>query len=220
MANPAPGSTDASAPAPSAPPALPDAAAPVRARRHRLRVTAPDAARVATFAALLCALSLAPAVPVGFLPVPVTLQTLGVMLAGALLGPWFGTLAVVTYLVLALAGLPVLAGGAGGVAPFVGPTAGYLYGFVLGAAVTGALVGLARGRLRPWQALGATFTGGVLAVYAVGIPGVALVTGLPLRTVVASSWVFLPGDVLKAVLAAALVLAVLRAYPAAARARR
>ncbi len=187
---------------------------------RRFAVTAPDAARIASFAALICVLALTPAISLGSALAPLTLQTLGVMLAGALLGWWRGALAVVTYLLLALAGLPVLAGGVGGVEPFVGPTAGYLYGFVLGAAVTGLLVDRIRGRVTAPKVFGAAVVGGMGVIYAVGIPVSALVAGIPLWTAVTGSWVFLPGDVVKAVLTALVTAAVVRAYPPAGPAAR
>ncbi|GAA4840896.1 hypothetical protein GCM10023221_18360 [Luteimicrobium xylanilyticum] len=198
--------------------ATPDPSAP--SARRRFTVTAPDAARIASFAALICVLALTPAISVGSALAPITLQTLGVMLAGALLGWWRGALAAVTYLLLALAGLPVLAGGTGGVEPFVGPTAGYLYGFVLGAAATGWLVDRIRGRVTAPKVLGAALVGGVAVIYAVGIPVSAAVAGIPLSTAITGSWVFLPGDLLKAVLTALVVAAVVRAYPPAGPAAR
>ena len=83
-------------------------------RRGRFALDAGDAARVATFAALLAALGLPGSIALFGNAVPVTLQTLGVMLAGAILGAWSGSLAVATFLALAAAGLSVLAGGGGG----------------------------------------------------------------------------------------------------------
>jgi biotin transport system substrate-specific component len=186
----------------------------------RWAITAPDAARIATFAALICVLAVVPQISVGSTIAPITLQTLGVMLAGTMLGAWRGALAVVTYLVLALAGLPVLAGGAGGPSAFVGPTSGYLYGFVAGAAVTGFLVDRIRGRVTFAKVLFAAVVGGVLVVYAVGIPVLSAVTGTSLRTGITGSWVFLPGDAIKAVLTALVTVSVVRAYPPAAPAAR
>lgn len=186
----------------------------------RWAVTAPDAARIATFAALICVLALVPSFRVGTALAPITLQTLGVMLAATMLGAWRGTLAVATYLLLALAGLPVLAGGAGGPAPFVGPTAGYLYGMVLGAAVTGFLVDRIRGTVSAPKVFAACVAGAVLVVYLVGVPVSAAVTGTPLGVAVHGSWVFVPGDLIKAVFAALVTVAVVRAYPPAAPAAR
>ncbi|PJI94508.1 biotin transporter BioY [Luteimicrobium subarcticum] len=190
------------------------------ARPSRWTITAADAARIATFAALICVLSLAGQIQFTEGMAPITLQTLGVMLAGTLLGAYRGALAVATFLLLALAGLPILAGGSGGPAPFVGPTAGYLYGWLFGAALTGWLVDRVRGRLTVLHVFGAALAGGVGVVYAFGIPVTAVVTGLPLGKVVALSAVYLPGDVVKAVIAAVITVAVVKAYPAASPAAR
>ncbi|MBD5787206.1 biotin transporter BioY [Cellulosimicrobium terreum] len=188
------------------------------ASRRRLALDAADVARVATFAALLAVLGLPGSVPLFGNAVPITLQTLGVMLAGAILGAWRGALSVVVFLALAAAGLPVLAGGRGGLAVFVGPSAGYLLGFVAGAAVVGLLVDRLR-RVTFWGVLVACIVGGVGVVYAFGLPVQALVTGVPLGTTALLSLAFLPGDLLKAVAAAAITAGVLRAYPAARRPR-
>jgi biotin transport system substrate-specific component len=72
-------------------------------------------------------------------PVPMTLQSLSVLLAGLVLGPVSGVIAVLVYFLLAVIGLPVLSEGAHGTAPFIGATAGYLYGFILVAALAGLL---------------------------------------------------------------------------------
>jgi biotin transport system substrate-specific component len=189
-------------------------AVPSPSRRGGLALDAGDAARVATFAALIAALGLPGSVPLFGNAVPVTLQTLGVMLAGAVLGAWRGSLAVATFLALAAAGLPVLAGGRGGLGAFVGPSAGYLLGFLAGAAAVGWLVDRL-GRVTFWRVLVACLVGGVAVVYAFGVPVQSLVTGVPLATTAQLSLVFLPGDVLKAAAAAAVTVGVVRAYPAA-----
>lgn len=72
-------------------------------------------------------------------PAPVTGQTLGVLLVGGSLGAVRAALSMILYLVLAVSGLPVLPGGAGGIEPFMTPTAGYFYGFVVAAAFVGWL---------------------------------------------------------------------------------
>src|SRR5690606_14272550 len=86
---------------------------PGAGRRGPLALDAGDAARVATFAALIAALGMPGSLALFGNAVPLTLQTLGVMLAGTILGAWRGALAVATFLALAAAGLPVLAGGRG-----------------------------------------------------------------------------------------------------------
>jgi biotin transport system substrate-specific component len=170
-----------------------------------------DLGRIAIFAALIVVFGMVTVpLPGG---VPITAQTLGVMLAGAVLGPKRGPLAVLVVLALAAVGLPVLAGGRGGLGVFVGPTAGYLVGWVAGALVIGLIVHA--GRVTWWRtALGAV-AGGILVVYLFGIPVQALVLGVDLGPTALSSLAFLPGDRLKAAAATALTLALRRAYPPA-----
>jgi biotin transport system substrate-specific component len=86
-------------------------------------------------------LALSSYVEVPMIPVPMTMQTLAVTVIGALFGWRLGAATVIAWLIEAAAGLPGLAGGAFGLAPFVGPTAGYLYSFPLMAALTGYLAG-------------------------------------------------------------------------------
>lgn len=101
-----------------------------------------------TTAAIIGLLTLAARVEIPMTPVPITLQTLAVTLAGALLGWRHGALAVALWLALGAAGLPVLAGGSAGLAKFAGPTAGYLFAFPVAAAAVGLV--MARGWDRSW----------------------------------------------------------------------
>ncbi|REJ04443.1 biotin transporter BioY [Microbacterium bovistercoris] len=174
-----------------------------------------DLARIAVFAALIVALGMV-VVP---LPggVPITAQTLGVMLAGLVLGARRGALAVLLVLALAAIGLPVLAGGRGGLGVFVGPSAGYLLGWVAGAVVIGLIAH--RSRFTWWRAGLGAVVGGILVVYLFGIPVQALVTGVPLAPTALSSLAFLPGDLLKAAAATVLAVALHRAYPRAFESR-
>lgn len=171
-----------------------------------------DLARVAVFAALIVVLGLMGPVPVPGL-VPITAQTLGVMLAGAVLGWKRGGAAVLIVLVLAAIGLPVLAGGRGGLGVFAGPTVGYLIGWLPGAMVTGLIAH--SGRLTWWRVLIATVIGGLPVVYALGIPLSAAIGGFSLEQAALFSVAFLPGDAIKAVVATVLTLLLFRAYPPA-----
>lgn len=172
--------------------------------------------RIAVFSALIVVLgTVIVPLPGG---VPITAQTLGVMLAGLVLGPRVAPLAVLLVLALAAIGLPVLAGGRGGLGVFVGPSAGYLLGWVAGVVVIGLL--MRTGRFTWWRAATASLLGGVLVVYAVGIPVQALVTGVPLDLTALSSLAFLPGDLIKVAAATLVVVALKRAYPRAFPARR
>lgn len=172
---------------------------------------------VAVFAALIAALGLVPPITIGILPVPITLQTLGVMLAGALLGPVRGMLSVIVLEVLVLAGLPLLAGGRGGLGVFLGPTGGYLVGWIFAALIIGALVkhwAIRRtgSAARFAAVLLSVALGGIVVIYLCGVPWTAVVTGLPLGTSALGSLVFLPGDLLKAVVATLAAINVHRSY--------
>lgn len=187
-------------------------AAPTPARQ-RPRSTARDLAQIAVFAALIAALGLPGALSIGGAAVPITFQTLGVMLAGAILGARKGVLAVLLLIVLVAAGLPLLSGGRGGLSVFVGPSVGYLLGWLLGAAV----IGWATARLLPRYpiapALGWTALGGIVAIYLVGIPVFSVVTGTPIGAAALASTVFLPGDVFKVVVTVLVAKGVHRAWP-------
>lgn len=172
-----------------------------------------DLARIALFAAVTAALGLAPPIVVPLVPVPVTAQTLGVMLAGAVLGARRGALSQLAFIGLVAAGLPLLAGGRGGLGVFLGPTGGFVLGFPIGALVVGLVTERMSGGYGIVRAAFAMFVGGIVAVYAVGIPWLAMVGELGWRDAAIGSLIFLPGDVLKVALAATVAVTIRRAYP-------
>nr|WP_275300754.1 biotin transporter BioY [Achromobacter insolitus] len=173
---------------------------------------------IALFAALIVVLSLIPPIPLPAIPVPVTLQTLGAMLAGAMLGPVRGALACLLYLALAAVGLPVLPGGRGGLGAFFGPTGGFLVGLVAGAFVTGWLARRLAGRATGGGArfagyVAACVVGGIAVVYACGVPWLAAVTKMGFTKAALAVAVFLPGDLAKALVAAWVASRVERVWP-------
>lgn len=101
---------------------------------NRPRHPALTASLILAFAALMC---LSAKVSVPMHPVPMTMQSAAILLAGAVLGPRGGVAAVLLYLAAAAVGLPVLSDGTGGLSRFVGPTAGYLFAFPIAAGFTG-----------------------------------------------------------------------------------
>lgn len=180
--------------------------------RPRRRSTARQLAQIAIFAALIAALTLPGGIPLGF-GVPVTLQTLGVMLAGVILGARVGALAVTAYVALGLAGLPIFSGGTAGLGVLFGPTGGYLLGFVLSAYMIGWLTERFGPKPSFWRLLVATLTGGIIGVYIIGVPWLAIVTGIGLAPALVSNVVFIPGVIIKGVVAAAVAAGVHRAWP-------
>lgn len=176
--------------------------------------SATDLALIAVFAALIAAFSLTPAIPIG--PVPVTLQTLAVVLAGLVLGPWRGFLATLLYLVVGFAGLPVFAGGAAGLAVLAKPSVGYLLVFPLGAALAGA-VAQAFARWRGAKQYLGFFLAGLAAsllIHAAGIVGLVIVLHLDFSAAFLIDLAFWPGDLAKMFAAAAVAVAVHKAFPA------
>jgi biotin transport system substrate-specific component len=156
---------------------------------------------VVGFAMLLVAASLAK-IPLFFTPVPVTLQTCVVLLAGACLGPVYGAMSVGLYLLYGLCGAPFFSGSTAGIAAFAGPTGGYLLGFLPAA----ALVGLLRSRRRGHPAFGLDYLvmlAGIAVIYACGGLWLSVGYGWDLQRVVALGVVpFVGFDLVKAYLAA------------------
>ncbi|WP_062466222.1 biotin transporter BioY [Demequina maris] len=195
-------------------------------------LTGQSIALVAVFAGLIAASTLVPEVTlIG--GVPLTLQTFAIVLTGLLLGPWRALAAVSLYLVLGLVGAPIFANGAAGLVVLTGPTGGYLIGFVLAATVIGALAQLLarRGVLARRGTATASLIGiGLLSiplVYAVGVPWLVWRTGMPMLPTGCTSITdidcvsgltvgvlpFIPGDILKVVVAGIVAAAIHRAYP-------
>ena len=147
--------------------------------------------------------------------VPITLQTFAVLLAGAVLGPWRGAAAVVIYLVLGTAGLPIFAGHTTGAVAWPSPTAGFLLGFIPAAFVTGWIVrGLRRrGALTFIGIFGAAVMGGIVVLYPIGWGYVSWKVGLSFEATVLAAVPFAVGDIIKCVLVAVVAAAVHRAYP-------
>lgn len=168
-------------------------------------------AHVALFAALIAVLGLIPKIDLPF-GVPVTAQTLGVMLAGCLLGPWRGLAAVLLFEGAVALGLPLLAGGRGGFGVFLGPTVGFLVGWTVGAVVCGLVLRHLPGPIVV-RAFVASVLGGIVGIYLIGIPGLALMAGLTLEQAALGSLAFVPGDLIKCALTAAVVQTVARGLP-------
>lgn len=140
-------------------------------------------------------------------PVPVTLQTMFLYLAGSLLGGSLGALSQVIYIILGAIGLPVFSGGKAGLGVFLGPTGGYLLGFIAGAFVTGKIVRLRRDPGLVWVV--SAMLAGTAVVYALGVLQLVLVGKLSVEKAAAVGVLpFLPGDALKIAAASVITLKV------------
>ncbi|MEJ6494361.1 MAG: biotin transporter BioY [Actinomycetes bacterium] len=150
------------------------------------------------------ALSAQVAIPLPFTPVPLTLQTFAVLAGAAALGAERAVLAQVLYIALAVAGTPVLAGGASGREVVVGATGGYLIGFVLASYVVGRISSKGASTKSATTAL--AFVTGSLVIYTLGAPWLAYTTGNTITWAVINGVVpFLVGDLIKAVAAGAVL---------------
>ena len=168
---------------------------------------------IALFAALIAALGLIPALTLGF-GVPITAQTLGVMLCGTILGAKRGALAALLFVALIALGLPLLVGGRGGLGVFASPTVGFLLGWPIAAFVTGFIV--ERWRAAPLGIVAgiASVIGGIGVIYGCGIIGMSIVLDKTLAEAALLVTAFLPGDAIKAIVAGALTGALAKARPA------
>ncbi len=167
---------------------------------------------IALFAALIAVLGLIPKITLPF-GVPITAQSLGVMLCGTILGSKRGGLAALLFVGLVALGLPLLSGGRGGLGLFVSPSAGFLIGFPVAAFVTGLVMEKWKTTQVALAAGVAALVGCVLVLYCFGIVGMAITLqkSLPVATTLVA-W-FIVGDLIKAVIAGFLTQALRKARP-------
>jgi biotin transport system substrate-specific component len=152
--------------------------------------------KMMVYASLIAALTAVGAyisIPIG--PVPIVLQSLFILLAGVLLGKEWGTASVGIYLLAGAAGLPVFAGGTGGIGRFFGPTGGYLIGFLPGVYITGLISGKTKKNV--FKDVTAMICGTAL-IYAFGVSWLKVLTGIEIARAFAVGMIpFIPGDALK-----------------------
>lgn len=188
--------------------------------KRRTGWNATDLGLIAVFAALVAGSALIAAVPVGGIGVPITVQTLAVMLTGLALGPGRAFAAVGLYVLLGLAGLPIFSGGRSGLGILAGPSAGYIIGFPLAAAAAGwlAVVVLRRtagrpGKIRAVLLFAAAMVSSIIFVHGLGILGMMVNAKLSLSAAFLADLVYYPGDVIKNVLAVTIALSLHKAFP-------
>jgi biotin transport system substrate-specific component len=179
----------------------------------RFTVTPGDLTQAAVFAALIAALGLPGTITIGPSGVPITVQTLGVMLAGSILGPRKGALAVGLFAVLAIAGLPILAGARTGLVSLASPTAGFFVGWLPAVVVIGALSALMMPRYRVGWGIVINVVGGMVVIYTFGTLGLMIRTDLSWWAALSTNGIYVPGDIAKAVITAFVAAQVHRARP-------
>lgn len=177
------------------------------------RSPAADIALMATFAALIIVLG-AVTIPVGGLGVPIVLQNMGVALTAMILGWKRGGLAVALFIAVGFVGVPNMAGWKPALAAVAGPTVGYVLGYIVSAVVIGAIAQYAPrrhvGRVVVFVVAGLV---GVCVQYLCGSVGLVFRTGMDFTGALMSNTPFIPGDLVKVLVAAVIAAAVVRAVP-------
>ncbi|MCK8826201.1 biotin transporter BioY [Natroniella acetigena] len=161
------------------------------------KLTIQDLTYSALFAALLASVAYL-VIPLPFSPTPITLQTLVVMLAGAILSTKQAGLSILIFLLIGFSGAPVFSGGSAGIGVLAEPTGGYLVAYPLGA----ILINLLAKKDSYYQTALAMVLGGVVVIHLFGVIWMSFVTEMNLtEAVIAGSLPFIPGDLIKAAVA-------------------
>ena len=152
----------------------------------------------ALFATLTAVLSFV-TIPLPFSPIPITGQSLAVMLAGCVLTPIQAGFSMLTFLFMGAIGLPVFSGGRSGIGVIVGKSGGYLIGYLIGAIIISIIVSKSKSKISMFLAC---LFGGIIVVHALGAAWLGYVTGMGIgKAIMVGSVPFLPGDMLKSVVA-------------------
>ncbi|MEH7873836.1 biotin transporter BioY [Bacillus velezensis] len=152
---------------------------------------------IAVFTAIMGLLGMLPPLFLSFTPVPITLQTIGVLLSGSILKPKAAFLSQLLFLLIVACGAPLLSGGRGGFGVFFGPSAGYLIAYPLAALLLSLSIQGLRSAAAPHLFI-RQFLFGVLFLYVIGIPVQAFMMHIDILTAVKLSLIYVPGDLLKA----------------------
>lgn len=178
-----------------------------------MKIKTKDMILVALFAALTAVGGFI-SIPIG--TVPVTLQSFFTLLSGIILGPFLGMLSQLIYVLIGLIGIPVFAGGTGGVSTIFTPSFGYLIGFIIAPLLIGKIA-KTQNKLGIVKAVIACILGSLL-VYLVGLPYMYIILKYVskvnislLKTFQIGFFVFIPGDLIKCIIASIIGIKVLPA---------
>ena len=172
-----------------------------------------DMIYIALFTAIIGALSIFPPITIPFIPVPITMQTLGVMLAGGVLGAKRGGLSLLLFLALVIIGVPLLSGGRGGIGSLIGPGGGYILAWPVAAWAIGYLTEKTWHTLTLTKVILYNIIGGIIIIYLGGVTYLSFMSNLPWTSTAVSSLVFLPGDLIKVVISSAITIKLKSSYP-------
>ncbi|MBS9337424.1 biotin transporter BioY [Fructobacillus parabroussonetiae] len=166
----------------------------------------------AVLLALLIVFGMIPGMTLGFLPVPVVVQNLAVMLISLILGARRGSFVMTVFVIMIALGLPVLTGGHGGLAVLVGPTAGYIWAWLFQPLAFAALSTFwpkKKGQIRPgvFQSFVLLFMIDLVLVYGMGVAWLSWTAKLDFAKTYLANMVFVPGDLVKVALATIVVKA-------------
>ena len=163
----------------------------------------------ALMTAIICILGIVPSVPLPFMPVPIVLQNIGIFLAGIILGRKLGTTSVIVFLLLVATGLPVLSGGRGGIGVFAGPSAGFLFLYPVVAYFIGIIRDAYLHKINFLVIFIATLVIGVLGLDILGTIIMGFIIHIPISKAFILSFSFMPGDIIKAIIASLIGAAIL-----------
>lgn len=175
-----------------------------------------DLALIATFAALIAVCAILPSFSVTGVGVPFTLQMFGIFLAAAVLGAKRGALAVLLYLAVGTAGVPIFAEGTGGPSVWVGVTAGYLIAFPIAAFIVGLVANRVARSNPAWFTVVVSIAAAIVTVAvvgAIGTVGMSIKLDVSLKVAWGYATPFFVADIIKGVVAAIVAAAVHRAFP-------
>lgn len=169
-----------------------------------------DMMQIALMTAVIGMLGLIPPILLTFTPVPITLQTAGLLLAGGLLKPKQALISLCLFLLVVAAGAPLLSGGRGGIGVFFGPSGGFLLAYPVAA----FMISLWVNRLKKVTALRLFMIYAVCSIvilYMCGIPFQAMMMHIKVSQAAFLSLIYLPGDLIKAGMCAVFTVKIIQA---------
>lgn len=134
-------------------------------------------------------------IPLPFTPIPFTLQLLFVLLSGIFLGPFYGSLSTIIYILIGILGFPVFSGGNGGISYLFGKTGGFLFGFVIASFIAGYICKLSK------KLLPIAIISGVFFIHLCGVLYLSKILSIDVyKSFIIASLPFIPIDLIKGVL--------------------